>query len=108
MAPKAKAPSLDEHLGKHWKGEGLTAVDELPPDSASLSTSAQFAQQVQSLAPKWVLLPVPPADRETAKRAVAALRRRGLESAMRPCPESPKQWSVYARAKAAAALEDEG
>lgn len=100
MPDKAKAPTLDETLQKHWTQAPLQTTDELPPDTASLSTSAQFAEQVKALAPKWVLLPVPPANREQAKRAVAALRRRGLEAAMRPAQDRPKQWAVWARARA--------
>lgn len=90
--------SLDAQLQRHWRGEGLVSVDELPPDPNTVSTSARFAAEVTLAAPAWVMLPVPPTRRDTAKRHVAALRRRGLEAAMRPHPQSSTAWAIWARA----------
>lgn len=100
MATKVKAPTLDDHLDKHWNGEDLHTLDELPPDPSTMTASARFAAEVAQAAPRWVMLPVPPANREMAKRNVAALRRRGMESAMRPHPDNHTAWAVWARAKA--------
>jgi hypothetical protein len=101
--PRASKPTLDDHLDRHWNGEQLLTMDELPPDPSTLSASARFAAEVEAAAPKWVMLPVPPAKRDVAKRHTAALRRRGLEAAMRPHPESSTAWAIWAKAKQPAA-----
>ena len=92
-------PTLDDHLDRHWKGGRLVIVDELPPDPSTMSASAKFAAEVIAAAPAWVMLPVPPARRDAAKRHVSALRRRGLDAAMRPHPDSTTAWAIWARAK---------
>lgn len=97
--PRAKNPTLDDVLDKHWTGGDLVIVDDLPPDPATLSSSAQFAAQVNAAAPRWVMLPVPPGRLHAVKRHVTALRRRGLEATMRPHPDSSTAWAVWARAK---------
>lgn len=103
---RVSKPNLDDHLERHWNGDALITTTELPPDPASLSASARFAAQVEAAAPKWVMLPVPPAKRDVAKRHTAALRRRGLDAAMRPHPESSTAWAVWARAKQAQSATD--
>ncbi len=101
MPTRASKPplTLDDYLAKHWNGDALITLDELTPDPTTMSTSARFTEQVTAAAPRWVMLPVPPARRADAKRHVAALRRRGLEAAMRPHPDSTTAWAVWARAK---------
>lgn len=103
---RVSKPNLDDHLERHWNGDALITTTELPPDPTSLSASARFASEVEAVAPKWVMLPVPPAKRDVAKRHTAALRRRGLDAAMRPHPESSTAWAVWARAKQAQSATD--
>ncbi len=97
---RAKPPGLDSVLEKHWNDTmTLTISSELPPDPASLTASAKFTQAVLDASPQWVMLPVPPQTRDAAKRHVASLRRRNLNSVMRAHPDSATSWSIWASAK---------
>ena len=94
---KSSHPRLEHALERHWQSDdALISVSELP-DTARDSLVSSFAHAVVNRAPNWVLLPVPPLTRDRANRYLAALRRKGLQAALRPSTAGSRRLSVWAR-----------
>lgn len=98
-AKKTRTQGLDQILARHWNDEPLITASAPPVDPATLSASARFADAVLEAAPNWVLLPIPPQNRDAAKRHVNALRRRGMDAVMRPAHDHTRAWAIWACAK---------
>ena len=96
-----RSAGLDQVLTRHWidNPTPLVIAAEPPADPATLSASARFADAVVSAAPNWVMLPIPPQSRDSAKRHVNALKRRGLDAVMRPHAENSRAWAIWATAR---------
>ena len=105
-----RSAGLDQVLTRHWidNPTPLVIAAEPPADPATLSASARFADAVASAAPNWVMLPIPPQSRDSAKRHVNALKRRGLDAVMRPHTDNSRAWAIWATARVEAPSDARG